>query len=52
MKVIAVTQRLVLNQSYYEMREALDVRWESYLKINFVPIILPIEFQYKNILIF
>ena len=49
MKVIAVTQRLVLNQNYYEMREALDVRWgELFKKINFVPIILPIEIQFKK----
>ena len=49
MKVIAVTQRLVLNQSDYEMREALDVRWgELFKKINFVPIIFSILFFYKK----
>lgn len=53
MKVIAVTQRLILNQNYYEMREALDVKWgELFKKMNFVPIILPIEFEYKKYLNF
>ena len=49
MKIIAVTQRLVLNQNYYEMREALDVKWgKLFKKINFLPVILPIEFEYKK----
>ena len=40
---------MVLNQNYYEMREALDVKWgKLFKKMNFVPIILPIEFQYKK----
>ena len=31
------------------MREALDVKWgKLFKKMNFVPIILPIEFQYKK----
>ncbi len=49
MKIIAVTQRLVLNQNYYEMREALDVKWgKLFKKINFLPVILPIEFEYEK----
>lgn len=49
MKKIAVTQRLILNQDYYEMREALDVNWGKLSKkLNFLPIILPVEFEYNK----
>lgn len=49
MKKIAVTQRLILNQNYYEMREALDINWGKLLKkLNFLPVILPIEFEYNK----
>ncbi|WP_440651965.1 gamma-glutamyl-gamma-aminobutyrate hydrolase family protein [Candidatus Pelagibacter sp. HIMB1495] len=49
MKTIAVTQRLLLNENYYEVREALDVNWGKFFKkINFLPIILPIEFDHKR----
>ena len=47
MKKIALTQRLLLNQNYFEMREALDVKWGAlFKKLNFLPVILPIEFEY------
>ena len=46
---IALTQRLLLNQNYFEMREALDVKWGGlFKKLNFLPVILPIEFDYKK----
>jgi putative glutamine amidotransferase len=49
MKIIAITQRLISNQSYFEIREALDIKWGKLLKkSNFIPIILPIEFGYKK----
>jgi gamma-glutamyl-gamma-aminobutyrate hydrolase PuuD len=49
MKKIALTQRLLLNQNYFEMREALDVKWGAlFKKLNFLPVILPIEFEYKE----
>jgi hypothetical protein len=40
MKKIALTQRLLLNQNYFEMREALDVKWGAlFKKLNFLPVI-------------
>ena len=49
MKIIAVTQRLLLNQNYYEMREALDVKWgKLFKKLNYLPVILPIEFEFRK----
>ena len=44
MKKIAVTQRLVENLGYYELREMLDIRWAKLLgSIDLLPIILPYE---------
>ena len=49
MKKIAITQRLVLNDSYYELREALDVEWGAlFQELEFLPIILPIEYDFKK----
>jgi len=49
MKKIAITQRLILNEDYYELREALDVRWGLLFKeLGFLPIVLPIEINIKN----
>lgn len=49
MKKIAITQRLILNDSYYELREALDVRWSLLFKeLDFLPIVLPIEYDFKK----
>jgi len=46
---IAVTQRLLSNESYYEPREALDTRWGLlFEKLGFLPIALPIEYDFKN----
>lgn len=42
MKNIAITQRLIENEGYREIRDALDVRWaEFFKKIGCLPIILP-----------
>jgi len=44
MRKIAVTQRLIKNDSYYEIREALDIRYCRLIKAcGFLPIILPYE---------
>ena len=49
MKKIAITQRLILNESYYEVREALDVNWGRLFKeLNYLPIVLPIEIDFEN----
>ena len=49
MKKIAITQRLILNDNYYELREALDTRWGLLFDaLNFLPIILPIEYNFKK----
>lgn len=49
MKKIAITQRLVLNGSYYEVREALDVRWGALFgELNFLPVVLPINFDFEK----
>ena len=49
MKKILISQRLISNQNYFEIREALDVKWGAlFKKLNFLPVILPIEFGYKK----
>ncbi len=46
MKKIAITQRLIENDSYYEVREALDIQWGKLLEeLGFLPVILPINFN-------
>ena len=48
-KKIAITQRLIPNDSYQELREGLDVRWGSVFQaLNFLPIILPIEYDFEK----
>jgi len=49
MKIIALTQRLFLNNSYYEMREALDVNWGAFLQTcGFLPLPLSIKVDFKR----
>lgn len=49
MKKIAVTQRLVKNTSYYEIREALDINWGALLDtLGFEPVILPLRYDFKK----
>jgi N5-(cytidine 5'-diphosphoramidyl)-L-glutamine hydrolase len=48
-KNIAITQRLVLNDSYYELREALDIEWGGLFQtLNYLPIVLPIEYDFEK----
>ena len=49
MKKIALTQRLLINDSYFEVREALDTQWGAlFNELNFLPIILPIEIDFRE----
>jgi len=46
MKKIAITQRLIEKKSYFEIRDALDVRWAKlFEKLDFLPIILPSHYK-------
>jgi N5-(cytidine 5'-diphosphoramidyl)-L-glutamine hydrolase len=48
MKKIAITQRLLINEIYYECREALDIRWGLLFKeLGFLPIVLPTEYDFE-----
>lgn len=47
MKNIAITQRLIQNDSYLEVRDALDIKWAKlFKKINCLPIILPSDYDF------
>jgi len=49
MKIIAVTQRLVKNNAYHEIRDALDVRWAKLCSIlGYTPILLPTYYDFKK----
>ena len=49
MKKIAITQRLILNEDYYELREALDVNWgRVFDALDFLPIVLPLEYNFEK----
>jgi len=49
MKKIAITQRIIKNNTYFEIREALDIRWaQLFNELNFLPIILPYNLDFKN----
>jgi len=49
MKKIAITQRVVKNSSYFEVREALDIRWgKLFSALGFLPIVLPYNYDFKN----
>ena len=46
MKKIGITQRIVREEKYNEIRNALDIRWqELILSINMIPIPIPINFD-------
>jgi gamma-glutamyl-gamma-aminobutyrate hydrolase PuuD len=48
MKKIAITQRIIENNSYYEIRECLDIKYaKMFKKLGFLPIVLPIEYDFK-----
>lgn len=49
MKKIGITQRLIENNSYYEIREALDINYSKLIgACNYMPIILPYEVNFKK----
>ena len=49
MKKIAITQRIIENSTYFEIRDALDKRWSKLLnKIGLLPIILPSQIDFKE----
>lgn len=49
MKKIAVTQRLIINDSYFEIREALDINLCKLIRnCNLLPIPLPINVDFKD----
>jgi len=49
MKKIAITQNIIINESYKETREALDIKWGLlFQKLGFLPIILPIDYDFKS----
>jgi putative glutamine amidotransferase len=49
MKKIAITQRLIKNDSYYEIREALDVNYSKLVRAcGFLPIVLPYKIDFKD----
>jgi putative glutamine amidotransferase len=40
---------LILNDTYYELREALDVKWgELFKELDFLPIVLPFKYDFKK----
>ena len=50
-KFIAITQRLIENASYYEVREALSVEWGEFFKKNlsgFLPLPLSYALDFKE----
>jgi 3'(2'),5'-bisphosphate nucleotidase len=49
MKKIVITQRLIENDSYFEIREALDINYSKLIyECGFLPIVLPYEVDFKN----
>ena len=49
MKKIAITQKVIENKDYLELREALDIRWgELFKELDFLPIVLPINYDFKR----
>lgn len=49
MKKIAITQRLVENNTYYEIRDCLDTNWlRVFQLLNIIPIIIPTGFNIEN----
>lgn len=49
MKKIAITQRLIQNETYYEIREALDINYCKLVQAcGFLPIVLPYEVDFEK----
>jgi putative glutamine amidotransferase len=50
MKRIALTQRLIKNDSYREIREALDINWGALLEeAGLEPLILPLKYNFTKL---
>ncbi|MDR2097145.1 MAG: gamma-glutamyl-gamma-aminobutyrate hydrolase family protein [Spirochaetaceae bacterium] len=50
MKKIALTQRLLKNPLYYEIREALDINWGAFIAAaGFEPLILPLKYDFTKL---
>lgn len=50
MKKIALTQRLIENDNYLEIRETLDINWAKLLSYaGFIPVVLPFEYDFKKL---
>jgi N5-(cytidine 5'-diphosphoramidyl)-L-glutamine hydrolase len=46
MKQIAITQRIIKNEEYPEIRDALDIKWSSlFERLEYIPIIIPNNFN-------
>lgn len=51
MKIIAISQRIVKNPDYQEIRDALDVRWAQLInQLGHLPLILPTLFDFRTYL--
>ena len=49
MKKIAITQRLIENVGYFEIRDALDIEWgKLFSSLGYLPILLPTEYDFKK----
>lgn len=49
MKKIAITQRLIVNNNYLEIRECLDINYPKLLKkCDLLPIVLPLEVNFHD----
>ncbi len=49
MKKIAVTQRIIENESYFELRDTLDTNWASFFECSdFIPVLLPSEYDFES----
>ncbi len=49
MKKIAISQRLIKNNSYHEIRDELDIRWaELFMKLDYLPILLPTNYDFEK----
>jgi len=49
MKKIAITQRIIKNNEYSEIRDALDVRWAELCgRLNYLPVLLPTYYDFRT----
>jgi gamma-glutamyl-gamma-aminobutyrate hydrolase PuuD len=49
LKKIAITQRIIENNTYYEIRDCLDTNWiRIFQSLNIIPLIIPTGFNIEN----